>query len=65
MTLLARPGFGSTVIGTMARMGLEADVAIDYAPEGLTWTLTCDLDKVLDAGPMRPPVPQTQGALGA
>lgn len=64
----ARPGFGSTVIGTMARMGLEADVTIDYAPEGLTWTLTCPLGKVLDKCPTPAPAPATpspRGALGA
>ena len=43
-----RTGFGSTVVGTMARMGLEAEVSHDFSPEGVVWTLTCPLAKVLD-----------------
>lgn len=43
-----RTGFGSTVVGTMARMGLEAEVSHDFSATGVTWTLTCPLAKVLD-----------------
>lgn len=43
-----RTGFGSTVVGTMARMGLEAEVAHEFAPTGVVWTLACPLSKVLD-----------------
>jgi PAS domain S-box-containing protein len=43
-----RTGFGSTVVGTMARMGLEAEVSHEFAPTGVVWTLTCALSRVLD-----------------
>lgn len=50
-TLVAAPertGFGSTVVGTMARMGLEAEVAHTFAQTGVVWTLSCPLSRVLD-----------------
>ena len=42
-------GFGSTVIGRMAKMSLDADVELVYAPDGLVWRLECPAEKVLEA----------------
>jgi PAS domain S-box-containing protein len=44
----ARAGFGSTVISRMARMSFDADVELDFAPEGLIWRLECPSDNVLE-----------------
>jgi two-component sensor histidine kinase len=44
----ARRGFGSTVIGEMCRMGLDASVAVEYAPEGLSWHLECPVENALE-----------------
>ena len=41
-------GFGSTVIGRMAKMSLDADVELDYAPDGLIWRLECPAEKVVE-----------------
>jgi PAS domain S-box-containing protein len=41
-------GFGSTVIGPMAKMSLDADVELSYAPEGLLWRLECPAANVLE-----------------
>ena len=61
-----RTGFGSTVVGTMARMGLEAEVVHEFEPTGVTWTLTCPLSKVLDRSTLpndRRPALATERAL--
>lgn len=44
----ARRGFGSTVIGEMCRMGLDASVVVDYAPTGLSWRLDCPVENALE-----------------
>jgi PAS domain S-box-containing protein len=44
----ARRGFGSTVIGEMCRMGLDASVEVEYAPEGLSWRLECPVENALE-----------------
>ncbi len=36
-----RRGFGSTVIGSMAKATVGGEVQLDYAPSGLMWRLTC------------------------
>jgi two-component sensor histidine kinase len=36
-----RRGFGSTVIESMAKRTVGGEVQLDYAPSGLTWSLTC------------------------
>ena len=41
----ARKGFGSTVIGAMVRASLGGAVTLDYAPDGLCWTLDCPLQR--------------------
>ena len=44
----ARRGFGSTVIEFMARMGLAAEVQLDYASSGLQWRLDCPGENALE-----------------
>ena len=44
----ARTGFGTTVLLRMARMGLGARVALDHAPSGVTWHLTCPAGNALE-----------------
>ncbi len=44
----ARSGFGNTVIETIPRMELDAEVMLDYAPEGLRWCLDCPSKSVLE-----------------
>jgi PAS domain S-box-containing protein len=36
-----RHGFGHTVISSMARLGLGAEIDLEYAPAGLIWRLRC------------------------
>jgi PAS domain S-box-containing protein len=43
-----RRGFGSTVIESMARMGLSADVQLDYSSAGLQWFLDCPDENALE-----------------
>jgi two-component sensor histidine kinase/CheY-like chemotaxis protein len=45
----ARRGFGSTVTGDMARMNLQADVRLDYAPSGIVWELECPAGNCIDS----------------
>lgn len=45
-----RKGFGSTVINSLARISVYGEVALDYAPSGFAWKLTCPLDKAIDTG---------------
>jgi PAS domain S-box-containing protein len=44
-----RKGFGSTVINQMTQAVLKADVALDYAPDGLKWKLVCKFDALTAA----------------
>ena len=44
----ARSGFGSTVIGQMAEMSLNATVNLDYASSGLVWRLQSPIGSVLE-----------------
>lgn len=39
-------GFGSNVIDKMVKMSLDAEVTLDYAPQGLTWQIVCPLRKL-------------------
>jgi two-component sensor histidine kinase len=43
-----RGGFGSTVIGQMAEMSLNATVKLDYASSGLVWRLQSPIGSVLE-----------------
>src|SRR5690606_22043552 len=37
-----RTGFGTTVIQDLPRRALDAAVELEYAPDGLRWSLSCD-----------------------
>ena len=41
-------GFGSTVIKSMAELGLDGAVQLEFAPSGLTWRLACPAKKILE-----------------
>ncbi len=41
-------GFGTKVIVPMAKLSLDAEVELDYAPQGLSWRLRCPAAKVLE-----------------
>jgi PAS domain S-box-containing protein len=43
-----RSGFGSTVIGQMAEMSLNATVSLDYDPSGVVWRLQSPIGSVLE-----------------
>jgi PAS domain S-box-containing protein len=45
-----RRGFGTTVIGTMAKLSVGGEVELDYAPSGLAWRLTCPTANALERG---------------
>ncbi|GGF80023.1 hypothetical protein GCM10011402_35790 [Paracoccus acridae] len=42
-------GFGSTVINQMTQSALDAEVSLEYRPEGVRWTLICNMSKVTKA----------------
>jgi PAS domain S-box-containing protein len=42
-------GFGSTVVSLMAERSVDGEVRLDYAPSGVTWTLTCPSASALEA----------------
>ena len=44
----ARDGFGSTVIGQLVEIGLNATVKLDYASSGLVWRLRSPIGSVLE-----------------
>jgi PAS domain S-box-containing protein len=59
-------GFGSTVIGPMAKIGLNAEIELSYAEGGLNWRLVCPAENVLE-GPVAGAAedrPNAGGALG-
>jgi two-component sensor histidine kinase len=41
-------GFGSTVIESMAKLAVDGEVKLDYAPSGLEWHLTCPAANALE-----------------
>jgi PAS domain S-box-containing protein len=43
-------GFGSTVVESMAKLAVDGEVHLDYAPSGLEWHLTCRTTNVLEYG---------------
>jgi PAS domain S-box-containing protein len=43
-----RRGFGSTVVERLVRKGLDADVVLTFAPDGLRWSLDASAGSVLD-----------------
>ena len=48
VTQPVQTGFGSTVISSIMRMSLDADVDLDFAPAGLTWRLRSPAEKILE-----------------
>jgi PAS domain S-box-containing protein len=46
-------GFGSTVVSLMAERSVQGDVHLDYAPSGVSWTLTCASENALEAAESR------------
>jgi PAS domain S-box-containing protein len=44
------PGYGSTVIKSMAELTLDGEVQLAFAPAGLSWRLTCPLARILYGG---------------
>jgi PAS domain S-box-containing protein len=47
-------GFGSTVIGPMAQIGLNAEIQLKYDEEGLNWRLLCPAENVLEGSAAHP-----------
>jgi len=43
-----RRGFGTIVMETMAERSVDGKVALDYAPSGLIWRLTCSAGNALE-----------------
>jgi two-component sensor histidine kinase len=43
-----RSGFGTTVMKAMAEHSVQGTAELDYAPSGLTWSLTCPAASALD-----------------
>jgi two-component sensor histidine kinase len=43
-----RHGFGETIVTALARVTVGGDAAIDYAPSGVTWTLSAPVGNVLE-----------------
>ena len=41
-------GFGTVVIKEMAERSVDGRVELDYAPSGVTWSLTCPAANVLE-----------------
>jgi PAS domain S-box-containing protein len=50
-----RHGFGWTVLCQMTKMLLGAGVALEFAPDGVVWRLTCPADRVCESGEPRQP----------
>jgi PAS domain S-box-containing protein len=42
----ANQGFGSTVLIRMAKAALAAEVALEYEPSGVRWTLSCPIESI-------------------
>ncbi len=44
-----REGFGKMVVVNMLKLALQADVTLDYAPQGLVWKFTAPLKRVVES----------------
>jgi PAS domain S-box-containing protein len=49
VTVPTQRGFGSTVVGLMAKRSVQGEVHLDYAPAGVVWTLTCPSANALES----------------
>jgi PAS domain S-box-containing protein len=45
-----RRGFGTIVVDSMAKMSVNGEVQLDYAPSGLMWRLSCPSANALELG---------------
>ena len=43
-------GFGTTVIESMAKLAVDGEVQLHYAPSGMEWHLTCSAANALENG---------------
>jgi len=50
VTVPARRGFGTAVIDGMAKIGLNAEVQVNFLPAGFEWHLDCSVDQMRGAG---------------
>jgi len=50
----AREGFGSTVLGPMTEMSLDAQVQFDFAPSGVIWRLECPVKNIIEGSSPAP-----------
>ncbi|MBT3069647.1 PAS domain S-box protein [Rhodomicrobium sp. Az07] len=48
VNIRAREGFGSTVLGPMTEMSLDAQVQFDFEPTGVIWRLNCPLKNLVE-----------------
>jgi len=48
-------GFGSTVVETMVKMALDAEVTLAFAPEGVEWHMRCPAGRVVPGRAALPP----------
>ncbi len=46
-----RRGFGSTVVDSIVRTSLEAEVRLDYPDTGVVWKLRCPATRIVDGNP--------------
>lgn len=53
----SRKGFGTMVVEAMVGSGLSAGVTLDYATEGLRWSMSCPLDAVSEVAAAPQPSP--------
>ena len=52
-----RRGFGTALISDLARVGLDADVTLDYAATGLVWGLRCKAGNIIEGSGTNPDEP--------
>jgi CheY-like chemotaxis protein len=52
-----RCGFGTALISDLARVGLDADVTLDYAATGLVWGLRCKAGNIIEGSGTNPDEP--------
>ncbi|HZV20331.1 MAG TPA: HWE histidine kinase domain-containing protein, partial [Hyphomicrobiales bacterium] len=58
----SRSGFGSTIIQRMTEAGLNAEVELNFRPEGLRWHLHCALSNIIGMPPRAAALPANAAA---
>jgi two-component sensor histidine kinase len=48
VTAPSQTGFGHVLIEDMIRSTLDADVTVDFRPDGLVWQMTCEVARLVD-----------------